>query len=133
MDCNLSLIKTDGETAESLEEATDFLPMSVAATILNIEKGLRTSVNQMVFSPPVAYRYNPLDYAWDVHSLFVTKYGNSAKKILFVGMNPGPWGMAQTGVINSHETQQFGLDYRLLTEKFRFPLAMRGSFRIGWV
>lgn len=29
---------------------------------------------------------------------YVNQYGNSRKDILLVGMNPGPWGMAQTGI-----------------------------------
>jgi single-strand selective monofunctional uracil DNA glycosylase len=39
-----------------------------------------------------------LSYAWDVHRRFVTRYAGGRKRVLFVGMNPGPWGMAQTGV-----------------------------------
>jgi single-strand selective monofunctional uracil DNA glycosylase len=52
----------------------------------------------MTFAPPVAVVYNPLDYAWESYSLYLEKYGNSKKKVVFLGMNPGPWGMAQTGV-----------------------------------
>lgn len=73
--------------------------MSLAVTVLNIERKLSAALNLVPLSPPVEYSYNPLDYAWDTHSCLVTKYCNSRKKILFVGMNPGPWGMVQTGVI----------------------------------
>ncbi|XP_057375349.1 single-strand selective monofunctional uracil DNA glycosylase-like [Daphnia carinata] len=71
---------------------------SIAVQILNIESRLSNELNRLLFSPPVAYVYNPLNYAWETHGLFVTKYGNSKKQILFVGMNPGPWGMVQTGI-----------------------------------
>lgn len=71
---------------------------STAAQILAIEKNLSDGLKKLRFNPPVAYVYNPLSYALDTHSVFVTKYGNTKKKILFVGMNPGPWGMVQTGV-----------------------------------
>jgi len=47
---------------------------------------------------PVTVVYNPLEYAWDCHAQYIEKYGNSKKKILLLGMNPGPWGMAQTGI-----------------------------------
>jgi single-strand selective monofunctional uracil DNA glycosylase len=43
--------------------------------------------------------YNPLEYAWDMHELFLKRYGASGKKrVIFLGMNPGPFGMAQTGI-----------------------------------
>lgn len=71
---------------------------SVAVQMLSVERQLSNELDRIVFSPPVAYMYNPLNYAWETHSLFVTKFGNSKKEILFVGMNPGPWGMVQTGV-----------------------------------
>ncbi len=46
----------------------------------------------------VTHVYNPLNYASIPHSKFVKQFGNSKRKILFLGMNPGPYGMAQTGV-----------------------------------
>ncbi len=42
--------------------------------------------------------YNPLDYAWVPHAVYIKKYGAGTKHVLFIGMNPGPWGMAQTGI-----------------------------------
>ena len=42
--------------------------------------------------------YNPIAYAEETHLAFLKKFMNGKKKILFLGMNPGPWGMAQTGV-----------------------------------
>jgi len=59
---------------------------------------LRNAVGRMRFRPPVAYVYNPLDYAWSAHEIFLRKFGDGAKRVLFLGMNPGPFGMAQTGV-----------------------------------
>lgn len=52
----------------------------------------------MKFGPPVTHTYNPLAYAWAPHSAYLRKYGNSRKRVVFLGMNPGPFGMAQTGV-----------------------------------
>ena len=47
---------------------------------------------------PVSVVYNPLDYAWDVHNNYLSKYGGLGAKTIILGMNPGPWGMGQTGV-----------------------------------
>lgn len=46
----------------------------------------------------VAHATNPLDYAWPHHKQYLLKWGNRGGKTLLLGMNPGPWGMAQTGV-----------------------------------
>ncbi len=59
---------------------------------------LRKLVGRLVFSLPVTHVYNPLEYAWESHRLYLSLYGNSEKRVIFLGMNPGPWGMAQTGV-----------------------------------
>ena len=50
------------------------------------------------FAPPVTHVYNPLRYARASHDLYVDRYGCTPKEAVMVGMNPGPWGMAQTGV-----------------------------------
>ncbi|MGO9307747.1 MAG: uracil-DNA glycosylase family protein [Spirochaetia bacterium] len=50
------------------------------------------------FGPPVSYVYNPLVYARAPHEAYLAGYAEAPKRIVFVGMNPGPWGMAQTGV-----------------------------------
>ena len=50
------------------------------------------------FSEPVTHVYNPLCYARKSHQNYVDRFGNSPKRVLFMGMNPGPWGMVQTGV-----------------------------------
>jgi single-strand selective monofunctional uracil DNA glycosylase len=42
--------------------------------------------------------YNPLEYAWDVHEAYVRKFVTGRRRVVFLGMNPGPFGMAQTGV-----------------------------------
>ena len=50
------------------------------------------------FAAPVTHVYNPLDYAWNSHKRYIERFANSTKEVLFLGMNPGPFGMAQTGV-----------------------------------
>ena len=59
---------------------------------------LRKELHGLKFPDPVACTYNPLDYAWDRHCDYLTRFGKGPKKVLFLGMNPGPYGMTQTGV-----------------------------------
>jgi single-strand selective monofunctional uracil DNA glycosylase len=59
---------------------------------------LRDAVDALTFGPPVACTYNPLNYAWAPHATYLTRYGATPKRVVFLGMNPGPFGMAQTGV-----------------------------------
>jgi len=59
---------------------------------------LSARVGRLRFAPPVTHVYNPLDYAWRAHELYLRRYGNSTKRVIFLGMNPGPFGMAQTGI-----------------------------------
>lgn len=50
------------------------------------------------FEAPVAYVYNPLAYARKPYEAYLKRYGRGTQRIVLLGMNPGPWGMAQTGV-----------------------------------
>ncbi len=59
---------------------------------------LAKDVDRLKFQPPVTNVYNPLDYACAAHELYLQKYGDSKKRVIFLGMNPGPFGMTQTGV-----------------------------------
>ncbi|ANM31716.1 single-stranded DNA-binding protein [Acidobacteria bacterium Mor1] len=59
---------------------------------------LSRRVARMRFAEPVTHVYNPLRYAWEPHSRYLKRYGKPGKEALFLGMNPGPFGMAQTGV-----------------------------------
>ncbi len=59
---------------------------------------LAKQVDRLKFQPPVTHVYNPLDYAWSAHELYLQKFGVGKKRVIFLGMNPGPFGMAQTGI-----------------------------------
>ncbi|XP_005995680.2 single-strand-selective monofunctional uracil-DNA glycosylase 1 [Latimeria chalumnae] len=71
---------------------------SVAAQFLQLELSLNLRLRELSFSDPIHYIYNPLEYAWETHQCYINKYCQSAKEVLFLGMNPGPFGMAQNGV-----------------------------------
>ncbi|HRX84534.1 MAG TPA: single-stranded DNA-binding protein [Phycisphaerae bacterium] len=59
---------------------------------------LVAAVEPMRFKAPVTHVYNPLVYARDPHVAYLRRYGRERREVLLLGMNPGPFGMAQTGV-----------------------------------
>ncbi|XP_017876401.1 single-strand selective monofunctional uracil DNA glycosylase [Ceratina calcarata] len=71
---------------------------SISEQLLSLERKLADELGKITFRLPIEYIYSPLEYAFNIHSMYVRKYCNTQKKILFLGMNPGPWGMSQTGV-----------------------------------
>jgi len=48
--------------------------------------------------PPVSHIYHPLDYARRPFLQYCRNYARRSGQVMLLGMNPGPWGMAQTGV-----------------------------------
>jgi len=69
-----------------------------AGLLIQAARALSKTVGELNFPATVACVYNPLDYAWPVHKAYLRKFGRTHKRVLFLGMNPGPFGMAQTGV-----------------------------------
>jgi single-strand selective monofunctional uracil DNA glycosylase len=61
-------------------------------------RDLTRALGGLHFSEPVTHVYNPLEYARRSHEAYLTRFGGSPKRVLLLGMNPGPFGMAQTGV-----------------------------------
>jgi len=59
---------------------------------------MQERLHSLRFSEPVATVYNPLEYARAPWNLYLEKYAQEPREVLFIGMNPGPWGMAQTGI-----------------------------------
>ncbi|MEZ5613242.1 MAG: single-stranded DNA-binding protein [Rhodocyclaceae bacterium] len=70
----------------------------LADALVEAARNLNAAVDSMRFAAPVSHVYNPLDYAWAPNELYLRRYGASRKRVIFVGMNPGPFGMVQTGV-----------------------------------
>lgn len=70
----------------------------IAEKFISLMEDMVRELDKLKFGDPVSYIYNPLEYAKETHDCFVRKYGNSTKSVLFLGMNPGPFGMAQNGV-----------------------------------
>ena len=66
-------------------------------TACKIARRLATAVNALEFTTP-SHVYNPLRYAWPAQRRYLQAFGGEKGRVLLLGMNPGPWGMAQTGV-----------------------------------
>lgn len=73
-------------------------PDGVVKRISSITDEWITRLGTLTFSDPVTHIYNPLVYARDGYDQYLSRFGNSAKALIWVGMNPGPFGMVQTGV-----------------------------------
>ncbi|KAF7663974.1 hypothetical protein LDENG_00195230 [Lucifuga dentata] len=91
---DLALCGSDDSGSKLSPEAN----VTPSARLLQVELELNLHLRRLSFSEPVRYIYNPLEYAWDTHRCYVEKYCRGGQRVLFLGMNPGPFGMAQTGV-----------------------------------
>jgi single-strand selective monofunctional uracil DNA glycosylase len=82
-------------------DQTAFCPTRAAAIaeeVIAASRSLARSVARLRFGAPVSHVYNPLSYARRAHEAYIGRYGAGRKRVVFLGMNPGPFGMAQTGV-----------------------------------
>ena len=70
----------------------------MSADLIIAARELSRAVSTLRFGTPVTHVYDPLDYAWRPHEAWLRRYGEGRKRVVFVGMNPGPFGMMQTGV-----------------------------------
>ncbi|BCX47160.1 single-strand selective monofunctional uracil DNA glycosylase [Haloferula helveola] len=65
--------------------------------MIEISRALTERLRPLSFST-ASHVYLPTDYARKPHEAYLKRFGKGPKRVLFLGMNPGPWGMAQTGV-----------------------------------
>jgi single-strand selective monofunctional uracil DNA glycosylase len=86
-------------------DATPMMPLpsapvepSIADRLLDAARELSRTLARLCFAEPVTHVYDPLRYAWAPYETYVRRYGNSRKRVVLLGMNPGPFGMMQTGV-----------------------------------
>lgn len=71
--------------------------MARPASLQTVARGLARDLDQLEWRTP-SHVYNPLHYAWDGYHQYLERFGDTGGRVLIVGMNPGPWGMTQTGV-----------------------------------
>ena len=69
-----------------------------ARRLQRFEDAASTALAELRFSKPVEVVYDPTRHASKPHRMYLRKYGHSKKRVLLLGMNPGPYGMVQTGV-----------------------------------
>jgi single-strand selective monofunctional uracil DNA glycosylase len=72
--------------------------VSSQSALVEVSRALCRRVDRLTFAPLVAFVYNPLSYARALHEQYLVRYGEAPKAALLLGMNPGPFGMAQTGI-----------------------------------
>lgn len=72
--------------------------MDRRATLRKATEQLCRELAPLRFAAPVTHVYNPLVYARAPHFAYVDRYAATPKRVIYLGMNPGPFGMAQTGV-----------------------------------
>lgn len=73
-------------------------PSLIADHLVEAARTLCAAVDDLRFKSPAALFYHPLRYAWPAHEAYLRRFGNGPKRVVFLGMNPGPFGMVQTGV-----------------------------------
>lgn len=66
--------------------------------LVKVSRALSRVISKIEFVEPVTHVYNPLQYAKRSHELYLNRFGDGPKEAVFIGMNPGPFGMGQTGV-----------------------------------
>jgi single-strand selective monofunctional uracil DNA glycosylase len=71
--------------------------MTTTVSLVRLVRGLARDLDTLQWRTP-SHVYNPLTYAWQGYHQFLQRFGDRRGRVLIVGMNPGPWGMAQTGV-----------------------------------
>ncbi len=59
---------------------------------------LADELRDLRFSAPATHVYHTLDYTWEAYRTYLERFGKGRKRVVFLGMNPGPYGMTQTGV-----------------------------------
>jgi single-strand selective monofunctional uracil DNA glycosylase len=66
--------------------------------LVAVSRELCRRVDRLAFAPPVTHVYDPLSYARKAHETYLGRWGSGTRRYVLLGMNPGPFGMAQTGV-----------------------------------
>jgi len=70
----------------------------IALELLAAARELSHTLGALRFAAPVAHVYDPLQYAFAPYQAYVERFGATRKRAVLLGMNPGPFGMMQTGV-----------------------------------
>lgn len=66
--------------------------------LVQAARALNRRLEPLRFAGEITHVYNPLSYALDNYAEYAERFGSAPKRVLLLGMNPGPFGMAQTGI-----------------------------------
>jgi single-strand selective monofunctional uracil DNA glycosylase len=91
-------VNNRGNTIEVTAGRGRTVATGIDEALVRAASKLRDTVEALKFGKPVTHTYNPLQYAWKPHEQYLRRFGSTAKRVVFLGMNPGPFGMVQTGV-----------------------------------
>jgi len=69
-----------------------------SSELIAVTRKLSRQVSKLRFAAPVTHVYNPLEYARNNHEAYLERFARRGVPAVLMGMNPGPWGMAQTGI-----------------------------------
>ncbi len=67
-------------------------------SLQGITDQLVSELRHLRFGPPVTHVYNPLVYAAAPYRRYLACFRGCRPEVILLGMNPGPWGMVQTGI-----------------------------------
>jgi len=67
-------------------------------SVVAVTDALSAELASLRFGAPVSLVYRPLEYARPMWAAYAARFGVQTGRVFLVGMNPGPWGMAQTGI-----------------------------------
>lgn len=70
----------------------------IAEALIRGSRELSDAVDDLHFAGEVTHVYNPLSYAREGWEQYLRLGAQDTCRVVLLGMNPGPWGMAQTGV-----------------------------------
>ncbi|MBI1396548.1 MAG: single-stranded DNA-binding protein [Betaproteobacteria bacterium] len=71
---------------------------ATARVLLDAARELSDALSRLRFPEPVVHVYDPLRYAWAPYEQYVSRFATGRRRFVLLGMNPGPFGMMQTGV-----------------------------------
>ena len=97
---------------------------SVGRQLRDVTSRLEEATGALRFGPPVTHVYAPLEYAADAVGQYLDRYARRGVEALLLGMNPGPWGMAQTGIPFGevqHVREYLGISGPVRTPRVQHP------------
>ena len=74
-----------------------------STALITAARELSDCVGRLRFGAPVTHVYNPLTYAWAPLEEYLRRFGHTAKRVVFLGMNPGPGGATATPASKSRK------------------------------